>query len=349
MLEQYFLPFNFNNLLLFSFLLFCADVTGYTIAKLFKINPLYRITYWIWGISIFVFFIFISHFFIRFSHELSYLIVIITTSIAWLISKYSYKNILELKEYLPVILLLIFFLLPFLKPLFFQLSIPPHVWDEMAYHYISPAQMKYEKVWNFYSTVKLNEFSFYAMLPKGIDLAYQFIFFFTKTYVYAQLYQLSLLMTFLIVCSQFLKKNGSLLSSAIFLFGFFYTAYSILFSSTYGYIDSGSAALAVLYFILAVQYAIRPSTTLFYVLVIFFSLAAGSKYTILSFLVGITIPTLIIAGWKHKKTISTFLKEKLFLKLTKFYGAAASRRRRTPREPKAKSRTQSQKRRAQPE
>jgi len=51
---------------------------------------------------------------------------------------------------------------------------------------------------------------------------------------------------------------------------------------------------------------------------------------------GFTIP---LDKW-FKGNLNKYYKEKLFLKLTKFYGAAASRRRRTPREPQAKSRSQ---------
>ena len=98
-------------------------------------------------------------------------------------------------NYLPLLLLL-----PVLPLVFIKASLPPWIWDEMAYHYISPYTLFYEPAWKLSS-------GFIENLPRLLETSYIALFSLTKTYATARLLHLTIFITALITVYKFMKDH----------------------------------------------------------------------------------------------------------------------------------------------
>lgn len=304
-LIDFFQPFTLSNITVFVLLILSMDYVGYKLSKLFHIQNDFRVIYWILGFSFFVFLWFLLHFFIPFNPNYVAISLIITILMFRLAPiKYSFTSLFKNKF---EIILLLLFLFPFLKILFFHISLPPRFWDEMAYHFYSPVRLRQEITWSFESPIILNQYDFYMMLPRTIDTMYVITFALTKTYATAQLLHTLIYLSVILLILTVINKYASKSSVIIFLSFILFYNYEILFSSNSGYIDVASASISLIALISLFKLIKKPNLRNFSTAVFLSAISIGTKYTILSYLVSIWLSTLIILFITNKTLFKQLL------------------------------------------
>ncbi len=310
-LTDFFHPIDPFNLAYFIFSLLAFEISGNYLAEKFHAPSFLRPVHWLFGLGIWVFAWFILHFFLPFKFGF----VFLSLTILFLLPlKYYLKN----KKYLSIFKILqdnkwfilsILIIFPFL---IVKSSEPPYQWDEVAYHYYSPAKLNLETVWNFYSLSEPNVPGFYQNLPRGLETAFLALFSLANTYVGARLLHISILITGIFAVSLFIKQVAGTLSSVGFYFLSIFFWYGILHSSSWGTIDTGTATLIMLgttlnmHLILTKDIKILPNNF------IFFGLALGAKYTALPVLITNILAFFAIFLPDLKKLSLKLVKKSLF-------------------------------------
>jgi len=299
-LGDFFAPLNISNLLIFFFFVACCEIIGYRLARLFigRIPYFLRGATWLLGLGIVVFIYFLSHYFVPYSFPtiLFVLIVLLVPSLKYYIDE---KGLKSLSDFLRNNKLPLFIVLLVLPQVFVKSSQPPWVWDEMAYHYISPNTLYFEKVWDTGSS-----------LPRLLDTAFISLFSLTKTYSVARLLSFSIFITFLITTYSFLKQRfGIAIAMAYFVMALFYRENFLLWS-TFGYVDIGTMSFVMIGFISFLDYFRDKNFSSLQFSFAFFGMAIGSKFSALTqFLSFLLISAFLIL--KRKDT--SILKRKKLL------------------------------------
>lgn len=283
-MQTFFSAINLEQAIKIFFFFLCLDITGTGIAQYFKLKSFFRPFNWVFGLGILVFLWFILHFFIKFD----YLYILLTLII--LAIPFS-KNYFVEQKYIDLIKIIIYFpfpilfLYPIYKSLLISLSLPPYIWDEMAYHYISPFQILNETTWNFANPLYSDSLGLYQMLPRFIETAYVIGFGFTGSYMLARFIHLFIFVTAIFSTAIFIKDKVNYIGAVVFVYLAYYLTPSILISATSGYIDSATASIQMLMFVNSVAIVYKPDKSKIYSYFILLALALGSKYTVITFII----------------------------------------------------------------
>lgn len=304
---DFFSPLNIVNISVLVLSIIYCDIVGYWISRFFigELKPFLRGSVWLLGLGLVVFIYFLSHYFVSYSSPLILLLLLILVILPM---KFFFKE----KAYLSLFLFLksniypIIIVVLILPIIFIKASQPPYVWDEMAYHFISPYMVNYEKVWNTGT-------SFYMNLPRLMDTAYISLFSLTNTYSVSRLLSFSVFTTFLLMGYSFLKqKFGFGLAIVFFVLTYFYPENYLLWS-TFGYIDIGTTSFVMIGFFLLLDYLYDKTFSSLQYALAFFGMALGSKYSaVTQFLAFIIISVVLMfirkdfSAAKNKKILIGF-------------------------------------------
>jgi len=275
-LNNFFAPLGIGNILVFFAFVACCEIIGFSLAKIFikKIPEFLRGAVWLLGLGLVVLLYFLSHFFVPFAFPtaLICIIVLLIPALKTYLQEKGWQSIiLFLRQNLFPLLLL----LPVLPLIFIKSSLPPYVWDEMAYHYISPSTLYYEKVWRLGS-------GFMENIPRLLETAYIFLFSLTKTYATARLLHFSIFVTFLLVIFKFLNDNFGKLPAILYFILVAYHGETFLTRSTFGYIDVATASLVMVGILCLVDFFLKNKFEDLMMGAAFWGMAVGTKYSSLS-------------------------------------------------------------------
>lgn len=258
---------------------------------------------WVLGLEIFVFIWFILHFFIPF--ESNYIWASLFIFAVIFLPVYHKKNgILSLLQCIKEFPYPFLFILIVIKPLYFLLNAPPYLTDEMAYHFYSPSTLVTEMQWPFLSG---NSFSLYHMIPKFLNTSYVLLFSMSKTYALARLLHLFIVLAATVSIGTFLKKNISLFAGILYSFFFLFQSALYLSSTTWGYVDAGTAVFINLSLIVIVDFIVNRRLNLLYSFVTVASLALSMKYSSVTFIFSSTLVGILILFISSYKNIAKYL------------------------------------------
>jgi len=250
------------------------DVIGNGLVNLVtdKQTSWFRSAHWIIGMGLFVSIWFVIHFFVPYLDYILWLLLFVLGLIffRWYQKRFSVSDLLATVVWFEVFVLLS---LPLIKYLFVQISLPPFAWDEMAYHFYSPAQVISERNWDFSNP------GFYNMMPRLLETLFVATFAMSKTYVIARCLQLLLIVSVIVSVSRFLAAKNSWLVAVIYQYLAVNLNMAIILASTTGYIDAGAGGLTVLSILLLFQANESKNKKIFYLSVIFMALSLGIKYS----------------------------------------------------------------------
>ncbi len=291
-LGDFFKPLNFSNMTIFLAFVFLCEVTGYRLITFFtKDIPFFlRGSVWIIGLGIVVFTFFTFHFFVPFNSPLILiaLLTLFAVSIPFYARDRAWRRFGQFLKNNKLPLVVILLVLP---KVVIKSSLPPYIWDEMAYHYISPSTLYLEKIWT------VND-SFYQNLPRLLETAYIALFSLTKTYSVARFLHFTIFVTFLLTAYSFFKKEfGVILAFVFFVFTIFHPERFLLWS-TFGYVDIGTMSFVLIALLAFLDYLFSGKINRLIFSFAFFGLAAGTKYSALTQLAAFIVIFIIILFFK---------------------------------------------------
>lgn len=282
-LLDFFLPLNWQSLLLFLSTLLVFDAIGSLVATRLKFPEELRPAYWIFGLGVFVLLWFVAHFFLPFSPALvkASVLMLGVFFLPWYFGKKKLNTLATAVFHMPLPL---FFLSLAAKPLWILTNLPPYLWDELAYHLYSPAKLLTEQRWPFLEPTTCQCWGLYDMLPKFLETAYVLFFSLTATYATARLLQLAIFISAVMVIATILKKEFGLFVASGYSFLALFLRSDLLLAATYGYVDVGTAALSGLAVLLGVYWTWKPQNGTLIASAAVTGIALGSKYSSLGFL-----------------------------------------------------------------
>ena len=324
MLNSYFAPIDFNSIIILVFVLFTFDSIGSFIAGFIKPAEYLRPIYWIWGMALIAFFLFLMHLALPFRPE--YITILLLSSLSITLPSY-----LKRKDFTKLYVCFKNFKFPFLililiaQPLFFLLSAPPYYADEMLYHFYSPARILLEQKWPFLDSFAGPAPSLYEMIPKSLDIIYWMTFSLSKTYVLARILHFILAFSVLFAVSLFLKRNLNRLSAIIFISLALLLSTGFLHSTTIGYVDAAAGSLAILFLIMMIDLVKHPKKSQILASTLVLSSTLGIKYSSIAFSLTVACVSLILILLSVSKLRSKIAKSiklipKLILIFTFFGG-----------------------------
>jgi len=274
-LSQYFEPHTFRNLLFFVYLLFTFDIAGWGLTKFLRITPCksLRPTLWFFGMAQTTFLMFLSHLFTFYNGQL---LLLFSTLIIlpWIKSYFHTNQHKELFRIVKDIKILLLIFLPLIPLVFVKTSLPPYVWDEAAYHYISPHDLFHQKTWSFHGL--------YENLPRLLDTIYIHLFSLTKSYASARLLHFFIYFSLLITTYLFIKKQFNTIAALISFCVLSYLQIPLIIQSTWGYIDVATASFVTLAVLTLLHFTQKPSKNSFFLGILYLSIGIGIKYNALA-------------------------------------------------------------------
>jgi hypothetical protein len=272
-LSDYYQPLNLINLLFFALTFFFFDIVGFYInARFIKSKPYLRPTVWLFGMGVFIFSWFLLHFVLPL--KAVYVLLLAT---AWLLislpNYFRHQGLPKLAACIkqnPWPLIIIFPLLPIV---FVKASLPPYYFDEMAYHYLSPADLVTRTGWDFFAG------GMYQNLPKVLNSLYMVIFSVVKSYSPARLFHFTVLFTSFYSIYLWLRTNLNHLAALGFIVLYFYLPQDLIIPATLGYVDIGAVTLTTLGVVSLLDIIIGKGATNLLTPVFIWGLALGTKYT----------------------------------------------------------------------
>jgi hypothetical protein len=302
-LIDYFSPLNFQNIIFFILTLLFFDCLGTFVKKTIfktKVDNTPVIINWLIGLGTFVSLWFFIGFFIE-PKKIPLLVSVVLLSLVsiktYLKSNQLTKLIKEVwRMNLPLLVILFF-----LPSALIKASLPPYYSDETAYHFIAPIAL------NNLHTFWVFEGGMYANLPRLFDTFFILSFSAFHTYSIARLIHFSILMTSILFSFNRLKFLFGQLPALFFITAFFSIPQDIVLISTIGFVDIACIAFMLIAWISAINLVIEKSTTYFWLTIIFWSMALGTKYTALTASFAFFLPLLIlllINKSKHKTIFS---------------------------------------------
>ncbi|MEN8253406.1 MAG: hypothetical protein ABFQ62_03470 [Patescibacteria group bacterium] len=275
-LSDFFNPPNLFNIFLIFFIFFQLEILGTFFASKLNLPDYTRPSWWILGLATHVFVWFILHFFIPFNQGIVLLIFLGLGGLAlpFYYQEKSWKSLLRAIADFPWLFLLILLVA---RNLFLWISAPPYAWDEMAYHFYSPANLVFEEVWPF------DRFEFYTMLPRFFETGFVLFFSATRTHVAARILHFAIFFSNIFSIAIFLRRRIHWFVAFLFSVLMLFLSTSTIKSATTGYIDIGTASIILLAFISLSALIIEGKLSDLRSLVVWLSLALASKYSVLMF------------------------------------------------------------------
>ena len=259
------------------------DIIGFYLSSLLKFPRFLRTINWIFGLGIFVFVWFLLHLFLplRQDYIAISLVLILIPFLPHYIQSGGIGSLTKSFQKFPYPLI---FLLFVIQKLFFLISMPPYVNDELAYHYLSPAELLYKTSWDFSHNI-----NFYYMLPKTLETSFNLMFALTNTYAVARLLNFMIFLTSIIAVATFLKERTNIIVAACYSL-FTLLLFTVpLIDSTRGYIDVAPAILSNLLLITSLGWLVLEEKGYLFSAFALIGLMMGIKYTILGFVASIII------------------------------------------------------------
>lgn len=303
-LGDFFAPLNIYNVFILFVFVFCAEVVGYRFVSYFsKTIPTYlRGSIWLLGLGLIIFLYFLSHF--PFPYNGPALIVILITtfilSIRFYLKDKGLKSLVSFFKENKIPLIIILIILP---KVIIKASLPPYLWDEMAYHYISPYTLNFEKNWQI-----LN--SFYQNLPRLLETLYIALFSLSKTYAISRLIHFMIFISALLSVHTYLRQKFNTWTAILFFIATLFYGENFLLWSTLGYVDVGTTSFVMISLISFIDFYFLYKKQLLLFSLAFMGMAIGSKYSAITQLLSLSIITLWIFLFKRKLN---FLKNKLLI------------------------------------
>jgi len=288
-LLDYFKPLDPNNLFIFILMFASWHIVGSLIDKKWiKLPQEFTLIRWTFGLAIWILTVYLSHFF----YPLRPITVLATYLPIFLIclAKTKFKFTLLSKQIIFNSLILLLPLVMIVKPVFVKLSLPPHLWDEMAYHWVSPSTIAFEKTWNLSGGL-------YQSMPRSLETAAIGLFVLTKTYSSARLLQFLIFLTTAATVYLNFKKNFGLISAIGSYLAIVFFSPDLISLSSSGYVDVAASS----FIILALLTQLYPN--LLIGKIGFVALAIGMKYSVLSSTISIILVSLVSYIKTVKKSI----------------------------------------------
>lgn len=312
-LSDFFQPLNLVNLLSFISALIFFDVIGTSIKRWFvtndKVNLETRIVNWLMGLGFFIFLWFLLGFFIvpTQANILISVLVLLGVSLPWYLKDKSYLPLLRLIKPLIIPIILI---LPFLPPTFVRASLPPYLWDEMAYHFISPYASLHglSQFWQFNGGL-------YANLPRLIDTLYILAFSVTRTYSVVRLIQFAVFVSTLFTTFLLVKRLMGKVSAFLFVLILLSLPLELPYITTIGYVDLPALCFLLLGLVFGMVFLFSGTKKDYLVLSsVFWAMSVGTKYTtLISF--GAFIISFLLIYWIKNRDFSRIFDKKFLLKI----------------------------------
>lgn len=311
-LSDFFQPLNFINLFYFVSSLIFFDVLGTFVKSFFirdtRVDAETRLINWLMGLGFFIFVWFNIGFFAP-PTQLNLLISIVILfciSVPYYLKNKKYVSLFRLAKSLTLPIILI---LPFLLAIFVKASLPPYMWDEMAYHFISPYESIHSisQFWQFGGGLYLN-------LPRLIDTLYILTFSLTRTYSVVRLIQFSILVTSIFGAFLAIKKLLGNRSGVLFVLLFLSLPLVIPSLATIGYVDIVALSFLLLGLIFGITFLFSNSQDDLILTLTFWAMSIGTKYTTLVAF-GAFVISFSIVYWIKNKTFTTLFSKKTFLKI----------------------------------
>lgn len=284
MLNDFFAPHNLGNIFILLFFLFLWDISGWgIITQIFRLHipGWLRPVIWCAGLGLEVFFLFFWHLIWPF-HPLVIIVWVLAAALPFF-RRYKKIQFSDLKQTFKKLSLPILMSVTLLPWIWIKTSLPPYLWDEMAYHYISPYKLLTEQHWQFDGL--------YLNLPRLLDTGYTLLFTVTHTYASARLMHLAIYLSALACLYLFLRRSfpiAAVLSFAFLTFG----QMPLLIAATTGYVDAAAAGFIILTLLLL---PMHPELA-----AVFAGLAVGTKYNTVLPLTLAVIPGLVILVRSHR-------------------------------------------------
>lgn len=293
-LSQYFQPLTPAIIIAFFISFFIFDALGVLILKAIsqkQIRNEFRILSWLIGWSAFIFFWFAAGFFIK-PDFYSILISFIALSFAVFphyIKNKEYKKTIFVWTKHKIVYILFFALLPLV---FVEASRPPVEWDEMAYHFVPPnALSDLGKYWIFKGDL-------YFDLPRSVNLYYILSFAIVKTYSLARITNFAIMFTSFYFIYAALKTHFGKKISIFFLFALLSIPQTLVQFSTSGYVDMPANSLVFIAALLSIMFYFEKSKDYLMLVVAFWGMALGTKYTALLPFASVAIMLFIVFSYK---------------------------------------------------
>lgn len=303
-LGNYFSPLNISNLsLLLAFVVSC-EIVGYQLIHFFvkDIPTFLRGAVWLLGLGLITFFYFLVHLFLPFSNSvfIFILVVLFSLSIKIYIKDKAWKKMFNFLKTNKIPLLIILIILP---KVIIKSSLPPYLWDEMAYHYVSPYSLYFEKSWFIGN-------SFYQNLPRLLETVYTMLFAVSKTYSIARAVHFMIFVTFLMTANTYLRQRFGFLTAIVFFTATLFYAENFLLWSTLGYVDVGTMSFVMIALISFMDFYLDDKRENLLFTLAFMGMAIGSKYSALTQLLSMLIIAAIMLSIRRN---ILFFKSKIFI------------------------------------
>jgi len=287
-LGSFFSALNIWNVGYGVLLLAVLDVVGFAIDKLFiQSQKHFRGSLWMIGLGVYTFLWFVANLAV----PLSRTNVSIFTFILFALCFPLYvkrKGMKSLFDFLPNLIVPILIITPLAFFVFVKASLPPYLTDEMAYHYIPPMVLMSQPKWEFSSGI-------YHVIPKNLETFWDTTFAVTKTYSLARLFHFFIFFGCMCTIFSWIKSRQNLLTAVLFMIMIFYLPQDMIIQSTSGYIDVGSASLALVAIVGLIDYILTKSTSSLLFSSVFWGLGLGSKYTVIS--AAVSWGFLVVISW----------------------------------------------------
>lgn len=300
-LSYFFQPLNIVTLSYFLLAFVFFDILGtFTRKKILKLNndDSYRILNWLLGFGIYIFIWFLLSLIV--APNLTN--ILISVGALTLIAAPSYfkdQGLLKLTKILWSYKVPILIIAPFLPSIFVKASLPPYQWDEMAYHFISPAFLHDILPIRYIGGV-------YSDAPNTLDLFWQIMFTVFHTYSIARLFHFLIFGTSMLFSYGLIKKNFGGLIAFFFVLFYFSISQDIVSTSTSGYIDVGAYSFLLIGLVSGVDFLIRKSFPSLVISMAFWMLSLGTKYTSSTAFIPFLIIFTWIYYWNKKKYSKIF-------------------------------------------
>lgn len=311
-LSDFFQPLNLINLLYFVFALIFFEILGTLIKSFFvrnnKIDSETHLINWLMGLGFFIFVWFIVGFFIiptQLNLQIS-ILILLGISLPYYLKNKKYLSLFRLVKplILPIILIL-----PLLPSTFVKASLPPYIWDEMAYHFVSPyvALHSISQYCQGYGDL-------YGYLPRLMDTLYILSFSLTRTYSVVRLVQFSILMTSIFCAFLLIKKLLGNISAVLFVLIFLSLHVAIPTLATIGYVDIAALSFLLLGLIFGITFLFSNIQDHLILSLVFWAMSIGTKYTTLTAFAAFMV-SFSITYWIKNRSFATLFVRKTLLKI----------------------------------
>ncbi len=308
-LSEFYQPLNLSTLSTSLLLFIFFDALG-TMVKGFiiksKNGDASRILNWLLGFGLFVFVWFMLRFFIP-PRQNS---VLLSIAILFLISIPAYFKNKELSNLFSAIWQLkvpLLVIAPFLPAVFVKASLPPYYADEMAYQFIPPYFRDLIDVWRF-------DGGLYSNVPQLFNTFFNLVFALTKTYSIVRLYHFLILVTAISYTYLKLKVYFGRLVAFLFVFTFFSLPIDLVLISTLGYVDVATFSFILIGTINMTDLLFSKKIEPFFLSVVFWAMALGTKYTAVTIFVTSTTTFLTVIFIAYKSILPKLVFSKTLLK-----------------------------------